>query len=313
MVSENVRRGLILGCGGTLGAAWSIAALAEVSRALSWDPRVAEVIVGTSAGAELAMLLASGTSAEELLQAQLGSSRADPLLARRFASPPRSLPALPAPRPTSLRLALRAWRHPLTAAAALAPIGRGDPSFLDAFVDARVGAPWVPHPRTWIVAVDLASGERVAFGSPGAPPATIAEAVRASWAIPGFYPPAVVGGRRYADGGIASPASADLALPLRLDEAIVLAPMASSEPWRPKGLSRIEALLRTSMRRILDAEVAKLRAAGTRVVRLEPGADDLAAMGANFMDGKRRLRVLESSLRTSRRTVRAALEQGGVA
>lgn len=309
MVSQKVRRGLVLGCGGTLGAAWSIAALAEVARALSWDPRDAEVIVGTSAGAELAMLLASGTSIDALVDAQIGSPDADPVLSRRFASPPRALPPLPSPRPTSLRLALDRRVPRLTALAGLAPRGRGDAAFLDALVDARVGARWVAHPRTWIVAVDLASGARVAFGSPGAPPASIRDAVRASWAIPGWFPPVVLDGRRYIDGGVASPASADLIASLRLDEAIVLAPMASSERWQPRGLSRIEARVREAMRRVLDAEIAALRAAGTRVVRLEPGAEDLAIMGANFMDGARRLRVLESSLRTSRRAVRSALER----
>jgi NTE family protein len=259
------------------------------------------------------MLLASGTSAEELLDAQLGSERADPVLARRFATPPGALPGMPALRLTAPGLALRPRVRGLTALAALAPAGRGDASFLDALVAAKVRAPWVPHPRTWIVAVDLASGERVAFGAKGAPDATIAQAVRASWAVPGFYAPVAIGGRRYADGGIASPASADLALPLALDEVIVLAPMASSDPWQPRGLARVEARVRAWMRRTLDAEVATLRATGTRVVRLEPGAEDLAVMGANFMDGTRRLSVLESSLRTTRRAVRAALEQGGMA
>ena len=66
MVSE-VKRGLILGCGGTLGAAWTIAALSEVAEALSWDPRQAAVVVGTSAGSELAALLGSGVSVDALL------------------------------------------------------------------------------------------------------------------------------------------------------------------------------------------------------------------------------------------------------
>ena len=57
------RRGLVLGCGGTLGAAWMLAHLVEVERALGWDARAADVIVGTSAGSELAMLLGAGVAA----------------------------------------------------------------------------------------------------------------------------------------------------------------------------------------------------------------------------------------------------------
>jgi NTE family protein len=194
----------------------------------------------------------------------------------------------------------------LTALSGLAPVGRGDASFVSALVDSRVKGAWVEHPATWVVAVDLATGDRVAFGSPGAPRASMRDAVRASWAIPGWFPPVEIEGRRYVDGGVRSPASADLAT--GLDEVIVIAPMASSDPWKPRGLARVEAVVRRSMKKILDAEAASLRAAGARVVRVEPGPDDLAVMGANFMDGSRRLRVLESSLRTCRRTVERALE-----
>lgn len=61
------------------------------------------------------------------------------------------------------------------------------------------------------------------------------------------------------------------------------------------------------MTRTLDAECAALRAAGTRVVRIEPTAADLEVMGGNFMDPRRRLTVLETSLRTTRALVREAV------
>ncbi|WP_234379488.1 patatin-like phospholipase family protein, partial [Streptomyces caniscabiei] len=60
-------RGLVLGCGGTLGAAWTIAALHALRRATDFDPREADVLVGTSAGAEVAALLGAGVDVEELL------------------------------------------------------------------------------------------------------------------------------------------------------------------------------------------------------------------------------------------------------
>ncbi|HVJ94587.1 MAG TPA: patatin-like phospholipase family protein, partial [Labilithrix sp.] len=176
--------------------------------------------------------------------------------------------------------------------------------------DTLVGT-WVAHPATWVVAVDVDSGARVAFGSAAAPPAHIRDAVRASWAIPGWFPPVEIGGRRYVDGGVFSPTSADLVAPLGLDEVVVVAPMASSNPGPRKGLGRVEGLVRRRMCRTLDAEVAILRDAGMRVLRIEPEGDDLEVMGPNFMDGARRLRVLESSLRTCRRTVSRALERDG--
>jgi NTE family protein len=65
-----------------------------------------------------------------------------------------------------------------------------------------VPAGWSSHPRLWIVAIDYLSGEKVAFGREGAPPASLGDAVAASCAVPGFYQPVRVGGRCYVDGGV---------------------------------------------------------------------------------------------------------------
>lgn len=317
--STGPRRGLVLGCGGTLGTAWMIAALSAIEHALDWDVRTATVLVGTSAGAELVALLGAGVSVNELVSAEIGGTDADPSLARHFASPPRAYPPKPAFRMTSSALVRRLLdrRVPtLTTLTALLPTGRGDASFLADLVDERlaleecsnVSGTWVAHPATWIVGVDADSGERVAFGAPDAPEAHLRDAVRASWAIPGWFPPVTIGGRRYLDGGVFSPTSADLVAPLGLDEVVIVAPMASSNPGPREGLfARAEGLLRSTMRRAVDAEVATLRALGTRVLRIDPTAEELAILGPNFMDGGRRLHVLESSLRTCRRTVRHAI------
>jgi predicted acylesterase/phospholipase RssA len=48
--------------------------------------------------------------------------------------------------------------------------------------------------RLRIVALDQANGKRAVFGVPGAPPASVVEAVAASCAAPGIFPP-VLGGR----------------------------------------------------------------------------------------------------------------------
>lgn len=306
------RRALVLGCGGTLGAAWSIATLVEVARALAWDPRTADVIVGTSAGSELAMLLGAGVGVDGLLAAALGERGADPALAHRLAHPP-TVPPWPRPRLTDLRGALDRGRPVLARVTALLPEGRGDASFLDALTDAHVTpGDWVAHPATWIVGFDLARGARVAFGSPGAPAVAMRDAVRASWAIPGWLPPVVIGGRRHVDGGVASPTSLDLALAADVDEAIVLAPMCSTAPGRRRGLGKVEGVVRAAMTRTLDAEVAQARARGVRVVRLEPDHRDLAVMGGNFMDPRRRCATLESTLRTARDTVGPACARAGV-
>lgn len=314
-MTSSPRRGLVIGCGGTLGAAWTAGALAAVSEALDWDPRTAEVLVGTSAGAELVTMLGAGVGVDELLAAYRGDPQARPELVRHLAAHPPMLPPLPALRlgsPKLLWSGLRGRMPLLATLSAGLPVGRGDARWLSELVDEFVSpGGWVSHPAIWLVAADFDSGERVAFGSPGAPALAMREAIRASWAVPGWLPPVISGGRRYADGGILSPTSADLVAPLGLDEVVVLAPMASADPGPARGLSRIERLVRTRMTRTLDAEVALLRASGVRVLRLDPGAEDLAALGPNFMDYRRVAGVLETALRTSKAAVRHAIDSVG--
>jgi NTE family protein len=155
--------------------------------------------------------------------------------------------------------------------------------------------------------MDTTTGERVPFGAPDAPAATLGEALRASWAIPGWYPPVTIGSRRFVDGGAGSTASVDLLTGQQLDEVIVLAPMASAERIPAPGPGHLlERQLRDRMSAQLAAEIASLRATGTRVLLLGATADDLAVMGPNFMDGRRRLATFEHSLRSTRRALEHA-------
>ncbi|TQF66014.1 patatin [Rhodococcus spelaei] len=305
---RHLRRGLVIGCGGTLGAAWTVAALAAVRDELDWDPREADVLVGTSAGAELVTMLGSGVGVDDMLAMQLGEQVTRPALQTHVADAPGRFPPLPRIGLGSLPLVRRGVRREVgtvTALSGLLPPGGGDASWLDRLATGlNPGRTWVPHPATWLVAMDYATGDRVAFGSPGAPEATLSQALRASWAIPGWMPPVRIGGRRYVDGGAASTASADLVAPLELDELVVLAPMASTRAVPARGTARAERLiLRGWMSAGLDAEIAAVAAAGTRVIRLDATAEDLAVMGPNFMDDRRRLATLESSLRTTRKVL----------
>jgi NTE family protein len=298
-----VRRALVLGCGGTVGGAWTVGALAAVADRLRWDPREASVIVGTSAGASIAAMLGAGVGVDELLAAQQGKASAPEAVRSFFTRPPRGFPPPPRPGITSRALALRGlWRRrPVLAAAGLAPIGRANTTFLDALADGLVGSrPWVDHPATWLVAADLGSATRVAFGARGMPVVPLRHALRASWAIPGWFPPVEAHERRYADGGILSPASADLVKQMDVDEVVVIAPMASAPATAARGVAlRLEGLaLRRHMSRVLADEIAQLRLVGLPVVQVLPGVADLAEMGPNLMDPRRRLGALEMAART---------------
>src|SRR5439155_11598701 len=135
--------------------------------------------------------------------------------------------------------------HPWVAASALVLEGRGRLGSLSTLVyallanDPRRAATairgWPAAGETWIMAVDYESGRRVAFGRPGAPAATLPEAVVASCSIPGWYQPKVIDGRRYVDGGVRSSTSLDLLSRVPLDEVYVLAPMASVALDNPRN------------------------------------------------------------------------------
>lgn len=312
------RRGLVLGGGGVLGAAWMIGALAAVEQTYGWDPREAEVLVGTSAGSVLAGLLGCGVSVETLVNHQRGvPAPGDPQV---DFDPDRASGGPLPPRPKlgigSTALLARAVRNPrrlppLAVLSGLAPRGRGQLHAVAALVAAAMemsgsGTGWAPHPATWIVAMDYETGRRVPFGRVGAPPATLPEAVTASCAIPGWYAPVTIDGRRYVDGGTLSPTSLDLVAGRGLDEVIVLAPMVSFEFDDPTTLvGRVERRFRRAMTKRVLHEAGKVRRQGSAVTVLGPGREDLEAIGVNLMDPRRRVPVLETSLRTSTRALTA--------
>nr|WP_231126216.1 patatin-like phospholipase family protein [Motilibacter aurantiacus] len=167
---------------------------------------------------------------------------------------------------------------------------------------------WAPRPNVWIPAVDFATGERVVFGREGAPPASLGRAVEASCTAPLWFAPVRIGDREYVDGGVRSGVSVDLFAGQGLDELYVVAPLASTHPDRPaSALERAERRWRRRVTRIVLADARRVAAEGTRVVVVTPGPEDLRAMGANLMDPARRVRVLETSLRTTAAALRRQL------
>ncbi|MEE1785995.1 patatin-like phospholipase family protein [Streptomyces sp. SP17BM10] len=237
------RRGLVLGGGGMLGAAWTVGALCAVEEATGWRPGDADVLLGTSAGSILGALLAAGVPADQLRDHQRGLPLTEgPLAGVAFDYETAVGGALP-PRPRagigSPGLLRDAVRHPreyplLTMVSAVAPHGRGSLAPVGALVgDLHGPGDWPAGSPLRVAAVDYRSGRRVVFGDPDAPAVAIADAVMASCAIPGWFAPVRLNGSAYVDGGCWSATNADLLLGRGLDEAYVLAPMALR--LRPRG------------------------------------------------------------------------------
>jgi NTE family protein len=320
------RTALVLGAGGVLGAAWMTGALACLQDRLPHAAAEADLIVGTSAGSVLAAALRCRATFEEMAAWQCGDAAGILGESAALAARDSPLPPLPRLRVGSLPLAaaglLRPHRvPPWVGAAAWLPQGRGRHTAVRSLVTAlharhhhHLGLDETPpcwaDGRTWIAAVDYDSGQRVLFGREGAPQASLPDAVVASCSVPGWYQPTKIGGRRYVDGGVRSLTSLSTLSETDVDDIYVLAPLAGTETGHPLlPHLRIERRLRQVTTRVLLCQAKMLAARGKQVTIVTPGAQDLAAMGANPMDPRRRQAVLETSFRTTA----AALASPGTA
>jgi len=308
-----MRVGLVLGAGGVLGGAWLTGGLEALARETGWDPAGADYVVGTSAGSMIGALCASGVppwfmvahSAGETFDGVTDADGRPAADADRSGGAVFKLErALPPIGPGSIQLALRsaARPHRHTPAAVVAgwlPRGVISTKSLQDVIRRVVPRGWSEHPNLWVVACDYATGRRVPFGREGAAEAELAKAVAASCAIPGFYHPVTIGGRRYVDGGLYSNSNLDLLRAEQLDLVICLNPTSTLNPvraWNPA--ERLAAIARRDSGRRLGSEAKKLRAAGTRVVFIQPTGKDLEVMGSNLMSRRRRHEVITTAIET---------------
>jgi NTE family protein len=315
-----MRVGLVLGAGGVLGGAWLTGGLHALAEETGWDPGSADNIVGTSAGSLIGALVAAGVppwfmvahSAGESFEGLTGPDGRPASEASRAGGGVFKLHrGLPALGPGSLRMAMTAMRNPrghtpLQLVAGWLPGGVMSTEPIKETVRRAVPGSWVEHPSYWAVATDYRSGKRTPFGREGMPEAELADAVAASCAIPGFYRPVEIGGRRYVDGGVCSASNLDLLAGRELDLVICLNPTSSRHtPAGGPAFGRLAQLARAGAGRRLGHEAKKLREEGTEVVLIQPTAEDLEVMGSNLMSTKRRHEVIETAMGTVRDQVRA--------
>ena len=307
-MSGATRRGLVLGGGGVLGAAWMVGALQALQDETGLDVRDFDAFVGTSAGSILAALLGAGVSVADLVNHQRGGqSESGRLAGFHFDYTEATGGERPAPRPGlgSRELLIRNARQlhqlpPTAVLSAFLPEGRGNLDAVGALIAHVVPAGWVAREGVTVVALDYDTGMRVPFGRPGAPPAGLVEAVMASCAIPGWYQPVRIGDHRFIDGGAWSSTNLDLLAGQGLDEVYVLAPQASFDADAPtQWATRLERQWRSRVTRRVLREASTVHRHGTEVTILGPGREDLEAMGGNLMDLTRRSLVIETSMLTS--------------
>ncbi|MBV8941766.1 MAG: patatin-like phospholipase family protein, partial [Solirubrobacterales bacterium] len=154
--------------------------------------------------------------------------------------------------------------------------------------------------RLRVTAVDRRTGRRVVFGSPGAPSATVADAVTASCTVPWLFEPVEISGREYVDGGVWSPTNLDVAPAGRDAQVLCLSPTASLP-----GSNSALALIRRVTRSAISLEALVLRRRGVAVRLVAPNVESSAAMGTNFMAREPRGRVIAAGYRQGLQLARA--------
>jgi NTE family protein len=180
--------------------------LAALEHDLGWDPRTADVIVGTSAGAITGALLRAGVPAADLagwtVQGPLSTEgrilielfgnefpELAPLRLARFLRPPRL------PSKALLRRLLPGPGRLGSASTLITLLAPGKWDVREHLAPFReLGRRGWPPDDLWICAVRQGDGQRVIFGSPDGPEAPLHLAVAASCAVPGYFAPVTING-----------------------------------------------------------------------------------------------------------------------
>jgi NTE family protein len=140
-----------------------------------------------------------------------------------------------------------------------------------AVIESRLPSRDWPLTPTRLIAVDCTSGELAAFEASSG--VSLVDAVMASCAVPGIWPPATIAGRRYMDGGVRSGDNADLAA--GAERVIVISPLGMDSPL-PSPMPLREVL-------------AALKDGGASVTVISPDEASVAAIGTNALDPATRL------------------------
>lgn len=253
-------RALVLGGGGLTGVAWETGVLAGLAER-GVDLTNADLVVGTSAGSVVGAQLTSGVSLADLYAVQLTAPDGEIADRMGLALTLRYGWTL-ARSADPVRARVRFGR--LARAARTVPAAERRAVF-----ETRLPAHDWPARRLLVTAVDADSGEFTAFDA--ASGVGLVDAVGASCAVPGVWPPVTIDGRRWMDGGMRSSTNADLAA--ECERVVVIAPLVRGFRTMPSVAS----------------QVAALEADGRTVTVVAPDRAALAAIGRNVLDPARRV------------------------
>ena len=207
-------KAVVLGGGGVAGIAWETGVLLGLADA-GLDLTDADLFVGTSAGSVVATQVATGQALADLHERQLASHTHERTVEFDVEAMIARFVELLAdrPHPEELRRRIGEW--------ALQSDTVPEAERL-AIIDARL--PVKEWPRAGSAHHRGRRRHRASSWSSTATSGVgLVDAVAASCAVPGVWPPVTIGDRRYIDGGVRSTINADLAD--GYDQVVVLTPV----------------------------------------------------------------------------------------
>ena len=269
------RRSLVLGGGGVTGIAWEVGLLKGL-RDGGADVSTAELVIGTSAGSAVGAVVASGEDLDDLYAEQTSppDDAGGASFGTREAITLLGLMLLPGSGRTKRRRIGRAARkaHP-------GPAHDQVEVFASRLRLPDGSLPAWPERDLKITAVQAETGSFTVFDRHG--DADLVHAIAASCAVPLVWPAVEIGGRHYVDGGMRSPANADLATDC--DVVLCVAPL-------PKALSRYHSL---------PEQLRRTRA--RRTAWIAPDRSSLEAIGKNVLDPTMRMGAARAGAEQGRR------------
>jgi NTE family protein len=295
-VDVATRRALVLAGGGIAGIAWETGVL----RGIADESRVAarllldsDVLVGTSAGSAVAAQISSGSTLEALFDRQVAETSAEidsgvdvEVITELF------LAVLAEPYEKSLDPTVDKTRRQMQriGAVALATKTVAEPVRRQVIATRLPSHDW-PDQVLRLTAIDTATGELVVFDRESG--VELVDAVAASCAVPGAWPPVTIAGRRYMDGGVGS--SVNLGVARDCDVAVVLVPAGVDAP-SPFG----------------DGPAAEIAAFAGAAFPVFADDNSLTAFGPNLLDPRCRIGSAMAGREQGRREAQALARFLGV-
>jgi NTE family protein len=253
------KRALILAGGGIAGIGWETGILRGIADEAPDTARAlldSDVLVGTSAGSTVAAQISSPLTLEELFDRQTGDISSEIDSGADFdAITALFLSAVAEPgdvREKLQRIGTVALNAPTVPESVRRKV-----------IEGRLPSHDWPAQDVRITAIDTATGELAVFDSSSG--VDLVDAVAASCAVPGTWPPVTIGGRRYMDGGVSS--SVHTAVADDCATAVVLVPASETAPSP-----------------FSSGTAAEIAAFGARTFAVFADEASLTAFGPNLLD-----------------------------